>query len=327
MRIHLHCRYSIHRKRAVVRTVASFGPTQCWALGTDLLLHSSDAGRSWKNLFYSSHLPACTNPHQIAFYSMHYGLLLTKDSSVGYYLTKDGGLTWMQIRHLHEESYVWAEVYASSKMNKVWSVIKGHNENSFIEIMDTATLTWMRIPIRVLGIPMQIIFENTLRGWILERWNRGSWIEESPEVEQTTTVLHYTQDGGLSWTVIAITKCAGVKLHVLNSSKLLMVAEEGIFLSEDNGIAWRQIYGSYKIPLYDIDFKGIVGVAFGTDDLIESASDILFLSSKDGGETWTEAEIPVVNAFLGVRLITWSTGILVSEKKLYTFSLPNQQQQ
>ena len=322
MNVTFRHRYSIPQDQHGISRLESDGPSLAWAIGVGQLLRTGDGGVTWTNSFFSSPLHLGLNPERVAFLSAQEGLLLAEKvpGEVVFYRTEDGGRSWSQIRRL-EGCYVWTELFALSSSRKVWWLAKRKDKRAFVEIIDHDDRTWVRVPLTIRGAPKQILFANLSKGWILERWNQNSWIEGSPSVAHTTTVLHETRDGGNTWEIVCKKECAGVMLRVVGGAKLLMAAEEGIFLSQDDGRNWVQSLGSLRVPLYDMHFSGPVGMAVGTEGHIESQKDVLIMISSDSGKNWSEIPAPGIEAFLGVRMTTWSAGILASDRTIYTFEI------
>lgn len=323
MNIEFLRRYSITQVHDTIDKIECSGPSLCWAIGLGHLLRSDMIGRSWSNLYFRSPLKVGTNPHRISFHSDDDGILLAKEGPMTllYFHTKDSGRTWSKIRELNEGGYVWAELFALPKKEKLWSLIKQRGRSAFIETTCTSSKHWERFPTSIVGEPCGIQFADEFTGWMLERWQKDSWLEGSPAVESTTSVLHHTRDGGVTWEIIFQEAYSCGKLLWLDGTKLVMAGEDGIFLSPDGGLSWDHVLRHPRVPLLDIHFRGPIGISVGTEGLIESKADILLLLSQDGGRTWKELETPGAEAFVGVRMMGWSSGVLASCNSLYTFDL------
>ena len=92
-------------------------------------------------------------------------------------------------------------------------------------------------------------------------------------------------------------------------------------MSEDRGINWRRVLNRPRVALFDVHFRGPTGVAVGTEGLIKSKTDVLLMVSQDHGRTWNEVDAPAAEAFVGARMMTWSSGVLASDSAIYTFEI------
>lgn len=300
--------------------IESFGTDVSWAIGFGQLLKTEDRGKSWKNLYKSPPFHSGTVPRRIAFHSTTEGLLIAKRiPEVIYFRTENGGRDWFQVHRVARG--IWAELSTPRHSKKAWGLIKAGGEPAFVEIVTGDDGKWKRVNTAISGEVCDIVFANELTGWILERWNENSWIEGSPAVDRTTTVLHRSADGGNKWSVISKKEHSMSRLVAVDERKLFAAGEDGIFVSEDSGVNWRQVIDKPRVPLLDIHFLGATGAVIGTDGLIESKKDVLMMVSRNGGESWNEVELPEAEAFFGIRMMTWSSGILASCNSLYTFEL------
>jgi len=322
MRTRFTQRYCVSHEHEGLSGVESRG-NSCWAIGPGHLLRSDTGGKTWINSYFSSPLAVGTNPHRVAFQSPDQGILMAKQGpmSVVFFLTDDGGRHWLELRRLRDGGYVWAELFALSRTQNVWSLIKRRSGEAFVEAIDTSARTWERAALSIPGEPREIVFADKLNGWILERWNKDSWIKGSPKVQRTTSVVHHTRDGGASWEVVFKQEWSCLKLTLTDSGSMVMVGEDGIFMSEDRGINWRRVFNRPRVALFDVHFRGPAGIAVGTEGLIKSKTDILLMVTQDDGRTWTEVDAPAIEAFVGARMMTWSSGILASDSAIYTFEI------
>lgn len=323
MKVYFQKRYSVTAAQLRLAGLESYASNLCWAWGPGHLMRSSDGGKTWKNLYVSSPLQLGTNPEGIVFHTGKLGILLAKRGLLEllYFRTEDGGDTWLQERRLDEGGYIWLRFFGLRQPAKIWCLIKRKNGKAFVDIFDSRSGGWHQISITIAGRPCQILFADDLTGWILERWDKGSWIPGSPAVSDTKTILHFSNDGGASWKTISRKERAALKIVLTSAGKLLMVGVDGIFISEDRGRTWYRVFHRPRVPLFDVHFQGRIGVALGTEGVIDSKNDILLLLSLDGGETWQEIDSPSPEAFLGVRMTTWSSGVLASDRHLYTFQI------
>jgi photosystem II stability/assembly factor-like uncharacterized protein len=300
--------------------IQSCGPEVCWALGAGQLMKTEDKGRTWKNLYKSPPFHIGTLPHRIAFHSPSEGLLIAKKSpEILFFRTENRGVDWFQTHR--SAKGVWGEISLLPQSSKGWCLIKASRQTAFIEIINDKEGQWKRVDTAISGEVCQIVFANELSGWILERWNESSWIEGSPTVPRTTTVLHHSADGGNTWSIISKRECSAHRLIPITPKRLFMVGEEGILVSDDSGRSWSKVLNNPRVPLLDIHFLGTIGATVGTEDLIESDKHVLMMISQDAGKTWVETELPAPEAFFGVRMMTWSSGILASCNAIYTFDL------
>jgi photosystem II stability/assembly factor-like uncharacterized protein len=303
-----------------LKRLESYGSDICWAIGAGQLIKTEDMGRTWTNLYKSPPLYRRTVPHRIVFHSRAEGLLLVhKDPEMIYFRTENGGRDWCQAHRLPKG--IWGELFASRRSKKAWGLIKAGGQPAFVEIINGEGSQWNRVDTAISGEPCDMAFVTDLNGWILERWNENSWIDGSPKVERTVSVLHHTSDGGKTWSIISKMEYSVARLIAISASKLFVAGEDGIFVSEDSGVHWRQVLCKPRVPVLDLHFLGTVGAAIGTEGHIQSNMDVLMMSSRDGGETWRETNLPAAEAFLGIRLMTWSSGILASCNSIYTFDL------
>jgi photosystem II stability/assembly factor-like uncharacterized protein len=281
-------------------------------------MKSEDGGRTWKNLFNPTH--SGTLPHRLTFCSEDDGLLMShSDSDIVYFKTHNGGRDWLQAHRL--PNAVFGEVSSLPRSRKYCGLIKPTGQHAFLEIIDADLTVRKRIPTTISGEIRDMVFADELNGWILEQWNENSWITGSPKTHRTTILIDRSEDGGNSWQVISRNEISAQKLWPVSANQLLMAGADGIFRSDDSGTTWSKVHADSNIPLFDIHFAGPVGAAIGTEDLIESERDLILVLSNDSGGSWVKASMPSVEPFMGIRMMTWETGVLASCNSIYTFQI------
>jgi hypothetical protein len=242
-----------------------------------------------------------------------------KNPEIIYFRTENGGVDWFQIHR--SPKGVWGEISLPPRTSKGWGLIKATGETAFVEIINDKEGQWKRVDTAISGEVCEIVFANELSGWILERWNENSWIEGSPKVARTTMVLHHSTDGGNTWSIVSKREYSARRLLAITTKKLFVAGEEGISVSEDSGTSWSEVLNNPRVPLLDVHFLGTIGAAVGTEGLIESDKDVLMMISQDSGKTWVETALPAPEPFFGVRMMTWSCGVLAACNAIYTFDL------
>ena len=241
------------------------------------------------------------------------------DSDILYFKTENGGRDWFQAHRI--PNAVFGEVFSLPRSRKYCGLIKPTGEHAFLEIIDADMALRRRIPTAVSGEIRDMVFADELNGWILEQWNENSWITGSPKTERTTILIHRSEDGGNSWQVISRNELSAQKLCPASAHELLMAGADGIFRSDDSGTTWSKVHTDSSIPLLDIHFAGRLGAVVGTEDLIESERDLVLMLSNESGGNWVIAAMPAVEPFLGIRMMTWETGVLASCNSIYTFQI------
>ena len=99
-----------------------------------------------------------------------------------------------------------------------------------------------------------------------------------PETDKETPVVLVTSNGGKNWTQIPV-KAEANSLYFLDDSTGWLVADDGIWFSNESGRAWKQISKQ----------KGLLQVYFLTEAHgYAVGGDQQALESFDGGVTWKE---------------------------------------
>jgi len=132
--------------------------------------------------------------------------------------------------------------------------------------------------------------------------------------------LYHTEDGGQTWqdssTGMEILSGSDyiydVKRNPLNPFQLAIGSTLGVFVSDDNGANWQQVYS--ESPMDRVEFSPyedgkIVASSIYQDGSAYAASDSKTVFSKDGGETWEEISTDLLG-----YLITNSTEIIFNDE-------------
>lgn len=301
----------------LLRTIDSYGRS-AWVIGSGHLLHSNDGGVTWVEKFEQSPLKlAFGMSYRVKVGRLGPNILFFPDSkSAIIFQSLDDGKNWTQ--SVVSDECVEAEMAVLNEY--LWCIVKGKSELAILHHKSHPTTAWERIPIKMEGVPKDIAFINSMSGWILGVQKSESW-SLSPNLTDLSVILR-TNDGGSTWHEVSRVPLAATRLIVVDLDQILLLSDSGIILkSEDRGESWREIANLPGFYLSDADSKAQYTVAVGSKDLIESASDAALLISSDSGGTWNRIGTCVAEDFLGVRIIDWSTAIVVTSRSIYTYEM------
>ncbi len=110
------------------------------------------------------------------------------------------------------------------------------------------------------------------------------------------TKVYISTDGGLSWedssTGLEILSgrdmILDAKINPLNANEYILASTQGVFLSEDKGETWSQIFDEHidSVNFSDLKPGQIVAINHFSDGFLYPAADARIVYSKDNGANW-----------------------------------------
>jgi photosystem II stability/assembly factor-like uncharacterized protein len=298
-----------------------FGASDAWAVASGALYRSADAGSTWSSVT----LPVDAEPSDLTH------ILVAKDAKTlwfshdhGYFLTTDGGSSWVWLRVEEEESLgdlgvnaggVWQwhgfTIYQSVDAGQHWRLALGLGRDQ----VSLLTSVWFFDSQRGMAL--------SFSGLLLDTRNGGrDWTPRTPDDLPNHSYngrLHFATDSvgwKSGWMGIYKTSDGGATWRLPVTDAPMFNVTDYTFVDANNG--WAVTDEEYVVHTSDggeswtlqaSDFFGLNAVAFADARTgIVAGIDGMMRRTTDGGVTWHEIDSGVTNYIQRVKFTSATTG-------------------
>ena len=250
--------------------------TECAAV----IWHTTNGGRSW----YWQNIGGLKRTNRIFFLDTLLGLATGWGPL--FLRTSDGGVYWAQM-YIAWLPYDTVDFYGVSFVDSLngWMCAGQYPKEwggdtifkkgqGFIVHSEDGGDSWVLQKRDTIYDFFDIKFKDSLEGWVVG--GNDSTMEGC---------VFHTTDGGLNWNLQTLPPEAKIlnSLELIGEDKLWAVGKSGTIIHSNDGNTWQMQVSGVDTTLYDVDFadslRGLI------------AGDGVVLYTRDGGNTWNEANI------------------------------------
>lgn len=293
-----------------------------WAIGVRQLLSTKDGGRTWRNQY----------PRGFERENLHIEVVHPVNSKtcwllapyvsheVRCFLSEDGGQNWVEKYRFFSEKYriIHLDMFFLDA-GRGWILCGEQEDGPRTHLSVHSTVDggshWSVLPLGIGGRPRKITFADARRGWLIA----GHPTKLPPD---SGTTVYTTGDGGASWTPVAKLPGEVTNLYAVSQTEVFATGWTGrLFRSIDAGSTWQALSTRTHAILAGIHFRGPIGIAVGTLDMVLTKRSVAILATTDGGISWHRIDSPICASIFYVYLTGWDRGVMASMDALYQFRL------
>ena len=263
-----------------------------WAVGSAQIVRTTNAGRTWSNLFDESMAQLAFAPKKLSAPTRESCWVIDTIGSgkTRCLFTVDGGRTWLPLE-LGSSQYPQDIFFSNSQRG--WLICdNGTVEGGVPAIQSTwnGGQTWQSQQLNIEGRPEIIRFFDRKYGWLVERTLKNVQTE-------SISRLHRSIDGGATWNFVRAFDDRILDLRIRDRKQIFVCGESGLIaFSHNGGVKWHRFRTGTSIA--------INVVALGSDQTVVAGGDFgCLLLSRDQGDTWRQlhgldSDVNLVGAYM-----------------------------
>ena len=245
-----------------------------WAIGSGQIVRTTNAGRTWTNLFDESMAQLAFAPKKLSVPTRDTCWIIDTIGSgrTRCLFTVDGGQSWLPLE-LGSSQYPRDIFFFNSQRG--WLICdSGTIEGGLAAIRSTVDggETWHSQPLNIEGRPEIVRFFDGKHGWLVERILTN---------DQTGSIsrLHTSTDGGETWDFVTAFNHRILDLKIRERTQIVVCGDSGLIASSHNGgLKWHRSKTGISAAINFVtsgDQTFVAGGDFGS-----------LLLSRDRGDTW-----------------------------------------